>query len=67
MIWVYGDRGYRNLFLDARACMSKSISAEESIDSGVCAKGNFEDEEVNRLLGTEFLISSLMYFINSSN
>lgn len=60
MIWRYGERGYRYLFLDAgHACQNLYLSAE-SIGCGVCAIGAFFDEEVNRLMNldgeTQFVI-----------
>lgn len=53
MKWRYGERGYRYLHLDAgHVCQNLYLTAE-SIDSGVCAIGAYNDDEINKLLGLD--------------
>ncbi|MDD1724438.1 MAG: SagB/ThcOx family dehydrogenase [Methanospirillum sp.] len=50
MTWRYGERGFRDIFLDAgHVCQNLYLSAQ-AVDSGVCAIGAFRDEEINDLL-----------------
>ncbi len=60
MMWRYGVRGLRYLYLDAgHVCQNLHLAAE-AIDCGVCAIGAFDDAAVDALLGldgeTEFAI-----------
>lgn len=51
--WRYGSRAYRYLYLDAgHACQNLYLAAE-SIDSGVCAIGAYDDDLVNKLIGVD--------------
>lgn len=53
MKWRYGERGYRYIHLDAgHVCQNLYLTAE-SIDSGVCAIGSYDDDEINNLLGLD--------------
>jgi SagB-type dehydrogenase family enzyme len=53
MTWRYGQRGYRYLHLDAgHVCQNLYLSAE-SLDCGVCAIAAFDDDALNRALGTD--------------
>lgn len=53
MKWRYGERGYRYIHLDAgHVCQNLYLTAE-SIDSGVCAIGSFDDDAINKLLGLD--------------
>jgi len=53
MIWRYGERGYRYLFLDAgHVCQNLYITAE-SLGCGVCAVGAFNDDEINDILAVD--------------
>lgn len=53
MKWRYGERGYRYLHLDAgHICQNLYLTAE-SIDSGVCAIGAYDDDAINNLLGLD--------------
>lgn len=61
MTWRYGERGYRDIFLDAgHVCQNLYLSAQ-AIDSGVCAIGAFRDEEINDLLGIDGEKRFVMY------
>jgi SagB-type dehydrogenase family enzyme len=53
MTWLYGERGYRFLHLDAGHVCQNLYLAAETISSGVCAIGGFNDESVNHLLGLD--------------
>jgi len=50
MMWRYGERGIRYLFLDAGHVCQNLYLAAESIGAGVCAIAAFDDRRVNRLL-----------------
>ena len=50
MTWRYGERGYRYLHLDAGHVCQNLYLAAEAIDSGVCAIGAFDEDQLNRLL-----------------
>jgi SagB-type dehydrogenase family enzyme len=50
MIWRYGERGYRYLFLDAGHICQNLYLAAESIGYGVCAIAAFDDDRMNELL-----------------
>ena len=53
MIWRYGERGYRYLYLDAgHACQNLYLAAE-AIECGVCAIAAFLDDEMNRAIGLD--------------
>ncbi len=53
MVWRYGERGYRYLFLDAgHVCQNLYLTAEE-IDLGVCAIGAYSDKQIHDLLSID--------------
>jgi SagB-type dehydrogenase family enzyme len=60
MTWRYGERGYRDLHLDAGHVCQNLYLAAEAVHSGVCAIAAFDDDAMNDLLeidGTgQFLI-----------
>ncbi len=51
MIWRYGKRAYRGLFLDAGHVCQNLYLAAEAIDCGVCGINAFLDDEFNAYLG----------------
>lgn len=53
MTWRYDTRGYRYLHLDAGHVCQNLYLAAESIDSGACAIGAYEDDELNSILGLD--------------
>ncbi len=53
MTWLYSDRGYRFLHLDAGHVCQNLYLAADRIECGVCAIGGFNDDEVNPLLGLD--------------
>lgn len=53
MTWRYGERGYRDIFLDAgHVCQNLYLTAE-LMGCGVCAVSAFGDEAMNRILGLD--------------
>lgn len=53
MYWRYGERGYRNLFLDAGHIGQNLYLAGMAVDCGVCAIGAYLDESLNTLFGLD--------------
>jgi SagB-type dehydrogenase family enzyme len=51
MTWRYGERGYRDLHLDAGHVCQNLYLAAEAVDCGVCAIAAFDDDIMNGLLG----------------
>ena len=51
MTWRYGERGFRDLHLDAGHVCQNLYLAGEAINCGVCAIGAFEDDMMNAILG----------------
>jgi len=51
MTWRYGERGYRDLHLDAGHVCQNLYLAAEAIGCGVCAVAAFEDDMINNILG----------------
>lgn len=49
MVWRYGERGYRYLYLDAGHVAQNLSLACEAIGAGACAIGAYDDEGVNGL------------------
>jgi SagB-type dehydrogenase family enzyme len=60
MTWRYGERGYRDLHLDAGHVCQNLYLAAEAVGCGTCAIAAFDDDQMNELLqinGTDqFLI-----------
>jgi SagB-type dehydrogenase family enzyme len=53
MTWLYGERGFRFLHLDAGHVCQNLYLAADRIGSGVCAIGGFNDDDINRILGLD--------------
>jgi SagB-type dehydrogenase family enzyme len=51
MTWRYGERGYRDLHLDAGHVCQNLYLAAEAVDCGVCGVAAFEDDMMNAILG----------------
>ena len=51
MTWRYGERGYRDLHLDAGHVCQNLYLAAEAVDCGVCAIAAFDDDALNGILG----------------
>lgn len=61
MTWRYGERGYRDIFLEAgHICQNLYLSAE-AVGCGVCAIGAFHDDEMNHLLDLDGTSRSVIY------
>ncbi|PKL59854.1 MAG: nitroreductase [Methanomicrobiales archaeon HGW-Methanomicrobiales-4] len=50
MTWKYGERGYRNLFLDAGHICQNLYLSVLPVNCGCCAIGAFRDQEINEML-----------------
>ncbi|HWQ65866.1 MAG TPA: SagB/ThcOx family dehydrogenase [Methanospirillum sp.] len=50
MTWKYGERGYRNLFLDAGHICQNLYLSVQPVGCGCCAIGAFHDENINDML-----------------
>lgn len=53
MTWRYGERGYRDIFLDAGHVCQNLYLAAETVGCGVCAVSGFGDDAMNRILGLD--------------
>jgi len=53
MTWRYGERGYRDLHLDAGHVCQNLYLAADAVGCGVCAIAAFEDDAMNALLGID--------------
>lgn len=53
MIWRYGERGYRYMYLDAGHVCQNLYLAAENINSGACAIAAYEDDELNKILSID--------------
>ena len=61
MTWRYGERGYRDLHLDAGHVCQNLYLAAEAIGCGVCAIAAFDDDLMNDLLGINGKDQFLIY------
>lgn len=61
MIWRYGERGYRDLHLDAGHVCQNLYLAAEAVGCGVCAIAAFDDDAMNGLLGIDGKDQFLIY------
>ena len=61
MMWRYQERGYRYIHLDAGHICQNLYLAAESIDSGVCAIGAFDDDALNTILGIDGIEQFAVY------
>jgi len=61
MMWRYQERGYRYIHLDAGHICQNLYLAAESIDSGVCAIGAFDDYALNSILGIDGIEEFAVY------
>ena len=61
MVWRYGERGIRYLFLDAGHVCQNLYLAAEAIGAGACAIAAFDDDRVNALLGLDGLDAFTVY------
>ncbi|NMB79753.1 MAG: SagB/ThcOx family dehydrogenase [Methanomicrobiales archaeon] len=61
MTWRYGERGYRDLHLDAGHVCQNLYLAAEPVGCGVCAIAAFDDDAMNRILGIDGEEQLLIY------
>ena len=61
MTWRYGERGYRDLHLDAGHVCQNLYLAGEAIGCGVCGVAAFDDDRMNELLGINGTDQFLIY------
>lgn len=61
MTWRYGERGYRDLHLDAGHVCQNLYLAAEAVGCGVCAIAAFDDDTMNALLGINGKDQFLIY------
>jgi SagB-type dehydrogenase family enzyme len=61
MTWRYGERGYRDLHLDAGHVCQNLYLAGEAVGCGVCAIAAFDDDLMNGLLGIDGEEQFLIY------
>lgn len=53
MTWRYGERGFRDFFLDAGHICQNLYLSSQAVRCGVCAIGAFMDDEMNTLLSLD--------------
>lgn len=53
MTWRYGERGFRDIFLEAGHICQNLYLSSQAIGCGVCAIGAFNDDEMNYLLDVD--------------
>ncbi len=61
MTWRYGERGYRDLHLDAGHVCQNLYLAAGAVGCGVCAIAAFDDDAMNDLLGIDGRNQFLIY------
>jgi SagB-type dehydrogenase family enzyme len=61
MTWRYGERGFRDLHLDAGHVCQNLYLAAEAIGCGVCAIAAFDDDRMNEMLGINGTDQFLIY------
>lgn len=61
MTWRYGERGYRDLHLDAGHVCQNLYLAAEAVGCGVCAIAAFDDDVMDSLLGIDGEEQFLIY------
>jgi len=61
MTWRYGERGYRDLHLDAGHVCQNLYLAAEAIGCGVCALAAFDDDLMAGILGIDGIRHFMVY------
>ncbi len=61
MTWRYGERGYRDLHLDAGHVCQNLYLAAEAVGCGVCGIAAFDDDIMNGILGIDGAEQFLIY------
>ena len=53
MTWQYGERGYRNVFLDAGHICQNLYLSVQAVGCGCCAVGAFRDQDINDMINLD--------------
>ncbi|ABD41684.1 conserved hypothetical protein [Methanospirillum hungatei JF-1] len=53
MTWRYGERGFRDIFLEGGHICQNLYLSSQVVGCGVCAIGAFNDDEINHLIGID--------------
>lgn len=61
MTWKYGERGFRNIFLDAGHICQNLYLTVQAVGCGCCAIGAFRDEEMNEMLSLDGTDQFVLY------
>jgi SagB-type dehydrogenase family enzyme len=61
MTWRYGERGYRDLHLDAGHVCQNLYLAAEAVGCGVCAVAAFDDDAIHAILNIDGVDQFLVY------
>jgi SagB-type dehydrogenase family enzyme len=61
MTWRYGERGYRDLHLDAGHVCQNLYLAAGAVGCGVCAIAAFDDDLMDSILGIDGINQFLIY------
>jgi len=61
VLWLFGERGWRYLFLDAGHICQNLYLAGEAINCGVCAVGSFYDDDINEAIGIDEIDEFVLY------
>lgn len=61
MTWKYGERGFRNILLDAGHICQNLYLSVLPIGCGCCAVGAFRDEELNEILSLDGIDQFVVY------
>lgn len=61
MTWLYGDRGYRYLHLDAGHVCQNLYLAANTLNFGACAMAAFDDVSLNQALGIDGVEQFVIY------
>lgn len=61
MTWRYGERGYRDLHLDAGHVCQNLYLATEAVGCGTCAIAAFDDDEMDAILGIDGSLQFVIY------
>lgn len=61
MTWKYGERGYRNIFLDAGHICQNLYLSVQPVGCGCCAIGAFKDQNLNDMLNLDGIDQFVLY------
>jgi len=61
MTWRYGERGFRDIFLEAGHICQNLYLSSEAAGCGACAVGAFHDDELNTILSIDGIQQFVLY------